>query len=106
MARVARGKGIQIEVPSFEEWDPAGRTFDLVTAGGADDWVAMLATFSTINAWVGSGSAVCRTRFALRSRTLVGSSRACAVSTSGRRDGPRQVGRHADPAASPMCRES
>ena len=46
MARVARGKGIQIEVASFEEWDPAGGTFDLVTAGSADDWVAMLATFS------------------------------------------------------------
>ena len=39
MARVARGKGIQIDVASFEAWDPAGRTFDLVTAGHAWHWV-------------------------------------------------------------------
>ena len=39
MARVARGHGIQVEVASFEEWDPVGRTFDLLTAGQAWHWV-------------------------------------------------------------------
>ena len=39
MAKVARGHGIRIDVASFEEWDPLGRTFDLVTAGHAWHWV-------------------------------------------------------------------
>jgi len=39
MAQVARGHGIRIDVASFEEWDPLGRTFDLVTAGHAWHWV-------------------------------------------------------------------
>ncbi len=39
MARVARSHGVQIEVASFEEWDPAARTFDLLTAGHAWHWV-------------------------------------------------------------------
>jgi SAM-dependent methyltransferase len=43
MAEVARGTGIGCEVARFEEWDPAGRTFDLVTAGQAWHWVDMVA---------------------------------------------------------------
>ena len=39
MARVARGHGVQVEVASFEEWEPAARTFDLLTAGHAWHWV-------------------------------------------------------------------
>ncbi len=39
MAQLARSKGLQVEVATFEEWDPAGRTFDLVIAGQAWHWV-------------------------------------------------------------------
>ena len=33
MAEVARGKGIPIEIGTFESWDPAERRFDLVVFG-------------------------------------------------------------------------
>src|SRR4051812_43677210 len=39
MAEVARGHGIDVEVSSFETWDAAGRTFDLVVSGQAWHWV-------------------------------------------------------------------
>src|SRR3954465_12934374 len=39
MAAVARDHGVRVELARFETWDPAGRTFDLVTAGHACHWV-------------------------------------------------------------------
>ena len=39
MAAVARSKGIDVEVDSFERWDPAGRLFDLVTFAQSFHWV-------------------------------------------------------------------
>ena len=39
MARFARGSGIEVEVATFEAWDPSGRTFDAVIAGTAWQWV-------------------------------------------------------------------
>ena len=39
MAEVARAHGIEVEVGSFETWDPAGRTFDLLTCGQAWHWI-------------------------------------------------------------------
>lgn len=39
MAAVARDGGLAVEVSSFEAWDPAGRTFDLVTSAQAWHWV-------------------------------------------------------------------
>ncbi|GIE98925.1 hypothetical protein Ari01nite_63900 [Paractinoplanes rishiriensis] len=39
MAAVARGRGFAVEVGRFEEWDPAGRTFDAVVAGQTWHWV-------------------------------------------------------------------
>jgi SAM-dependent methyltransferase len=39
MARIARRHGIETEVATFESWEPAGRTFDTVTAGQAWHWV-------------------------------------------------------------------
>jgi 2-polyprenyl-3-methyl-5-hydroxy-6-metoxy-1,4-benzoquinol methylase len=32
MAHIAERHGISVEVVAFEEWDPAGRTFDRVTS--------------------------------------------------------------------------
>jgi SAM-dependent methyltransferase len=39
MADFARRTGVDVEVASFETWDPAGRTFDAVVAGTAWHWV-------------------------------------------------------------------
>jgi SAM-dependent methyltransferase len=39
MAAVARRSGIEVEVATFETWDPAGRLFDLLISGQAWHWV-------------------------------------------------------------------
>ena len=39
MAEVARSHGLTVEVAGFEEWDDAGRRFDLVIAGQAWHWI-------------------------------------------------------------------
>lgn len=39
MAGFARRSGIEVEVATFETWDPAGRSFDGVVAGTAWHWV-------------------------------------------------------------------
>ncbi|MGH3769499.1 MAG: class I SAM-dependent methyltransferase [Pseudonocardiaceae bacterium] len=39
MAEFARHSGVEVEVATFEAWDPAGRTFDAVIAGQSWHWV-------------------------------------------------------------------
>lgn len=39
MAKFARRGGLEVEVATFEDWDPAGRTFDAVVAGQTWHWV-------------------------------------------------------------------
>ncbi|SDR90906.1 Methyltransferase domain-containing protein [Brevibacterium siliguriense] len=39
MAAVARSKGLDVDVSTFEDWDPHGRTFDLVSFGQSFHWV-------------------------------------------------------------------
>jgi len=39
MADFARRGGVEVEVATFETWDPAGRVFDAVVAGTAWHWV-------------------------------------------------------------------
>lgn len=39
MAEFARRGGLEVEVATFETWDPAGRGFDAVVAGTAWHWV-------------------------------------------------------------------
>ncbi|MGH8996046.1 MAG: class I SAM-dependent methyltransferase [Acidimicrobiales bacterium] len=39
LAAYARRRGFQVEVARFEDWEPAGRTFDAVVAGQAWHWV-------------------------------------------------------------------
>jgi SAM-dependent methyltransferase len=39
MAEFARQRGSQVEVAKFEEWDPAGRRFDIVIAGQTWHWI-------------------------------------------------------------------
>lgn len=40
MAEVARRFGVPVELARFEEWDDAGRRFDLVACGDAWHWIA------------------------------------------------------------------
>jgi SAM-dependent methyltransferase len=39
MAGHARQRGLEVEVATFEDWEPAGRAFDAVVAGQAWHWV-------------------------------------------------------------------
>jgi SAM-dependent methyltransferase len=39
MAAFARGCGLDVEVATFEAWEPAGRTFDAIVSGTAWHWV-------------------------------------------------------------------
>lgn len=39
MARVARARGVEVEVAPFERWQPAGRSFDLLACGQAWHWI-------------------------------------------------------------------
>lgn len=39
MAEFVRGDGIDVEVATFEAWEPAGRRFDLLVSGQAWHWV-------------------------------------------------------------------
>jgi SAM-dependent methyltransferase len=39
MAAVARAAGIDVEVATFEAWQPAGKRFDVVVAGQAWHWI-------------------------------------------------------------------
>ena len=39
MAEIARRHQVPVEVASFESWEPAGRTYDLLTAGHSWHWV-------------------------------------------------------------------
>ncbi|MBB5629624.1 class I SAM-dependent methyltransferase [Sphaerisporangium krabiense] len=43
MAELARRNGLEVEVATFEAWDPAGREFDAVVAGQAWHWVDAVA---------------------------------------------------------------
>jgi SAM-dependent methyltransferase len=43
MAGWARRHGLEVEVSTFEDWDPAGRTFDAVVAGMTWHWVDPIA---------------------------------------------------------------
>ncbi|AKS32250.1 class I SAM-dependent methyltransferase [Mycolicibacterium goodii] len=39
MAQLARDKGLTVELATFEDWDPAGRSFDLVVFASSFHWV-------------------------------------------------------------------
>jgi SAM-dependent methyltransferase len=39
MAEIARSYGIDVDVGAFEDWEPAGRTFDRVTSAQAWHWL-------------------------------------------------------------------
>jgi SAM-dependent methyltransferase len=43
MAQVARGRGIDVEVARFEQWDASGRRFDLAVCAQAWHWIDPIA---------------------------------------------------------------
>jgi SAM-dependent methyltransferase len=43
MADFARQRGVEVEIATFEAWEPAGRTFDAVIAGQSWHWVDPIA---------------------------------------------------------------
>jgi SAM-dependent methyltransferase len=43
MAEFARQSGVEVDLATFETWDPAGRLFDAVVAGQAWHWVDQVA---------------------------------------------------------------
>ena len=43
MAELARQSGLEVEVTTFGNWDPAGRAFDMVIAAQAWHWIDPLA---------------------------------------------------------------
>jgi SAM-dependent methyltransferase len=43
MAAIARRHGLAVEVATFEDWEPKGRTFDLLTSAQAWHWVEPVA---------------------------------------------------------------
>lgn len=43
MAEFARSQGFDVEAARFEDWDPAGRTFDIVVAGQTWHWIEPVA---------------------------------------------------------------
>jgi SAM-dependent methyltransferase len=55
MAEVARDLGLTVEVARFEDWDPAGRTFDLLISGQAWHWVEPVAGLTTVMRVLRSG---------------------------------------------------
>jgi SAM-dependent methyltransferase len=59
MAELARAKGVEVEVASFELWEPAGRTFDLVTAAQSWHWVEPEAGTAKAAAVLRPGGRIC-----------------------------------------------
>jgi SAM-dependent methyltransferase len=50
MARIATGKGISVERATFEDWRPAGRSFDLVVFAQSFHWVDPRPALSKVSA--------------------------------------------------------
>ena len=55
MAAVASDKGVRVEVASFEQWEPAGRTFDLVVFAQSFHWVEPVSALRTVAALLNPG---------------------------------------------------
>jgi SAM-dependent methyltransferase len=55
MAEIAREKGARVEIARFEDWDDAGRRFDLVTCGDAWHWIEPHAGIAKVAAVLRAG---------------------------------------------------
>ena len=59
MAGLAAARGTTVEVARFEDWDPAGRTFDRITAAQAWHWVDPVAGAAKAAAVLRPGGRLC-----------------------------------------------
>jgi SAM-dependent methyltransferase len=59
MAAIAQRHGIPVEVAAFEAWDPAGRTFDRVTAGQAWHWLDLVTSSQKAASMLRPGGRMC-----------------------------------------------
>lgn len=59
MAGVAIRRGTEVEVAKFEEWEPAGATFDVITAAQAWHWVDPVAGAAKAAEVLGPGGRLC-----------------------------------------------
>jgi SAM-dependent methyltransferase len=55
MAAVAKEKGIPVEMSTFENWEPAGRNFDLVVFGQSFHWVNPSVALPKIHSLLSTG---------------------------------------------------
>jgi SAM-dependent methyltransferase len=55
MAAVAKEKGIPVEMSTFENWEPAGRDFDLVVFGQSFHWVNPSVALPKIHSLLSTG---------------------------------------------------
>jgi SAM-dependent methyltransferase len=60
MAAFARRHGVVVEVAAFEDWDPRGRHFDLITCGDAWHWIDPERAWRKIGAVLAPGGTVAR----------------------------------------------
>lgn len=58
MAAIARAKGLKVDVSVFEEWDPQGRTFDLVCFGQSFHWVDPIIALPKIRSALKAGGSL------------------------------------------------
>ena len=58
MAAVARSKGLEVEISSFEDWDARGRTFDLISFGQSFHWVDPLRALPKIRGLLKPGGSL------------------------------------------------
>ena len=59
MAEIARSHGIEVEVAPFEDWEPAGRTFDRVTSAQAWHWLDLPVATTKAAAVLRPGGCLC-----------------------------------------------
>ena len=59
MAEIARSHGVDVELGAFEDWDPAGRTFDRVTSAQAWHWLDLPVASSKAASVLRPGGRLC-----------------------------------------------
>lgn len=59
MADIARGHGIEVDTAAFEDWEPAGRSFDRVTSAQAWHWLDLPASTAKAASLLRPGGRLC-----------------------------------------------
>jgi SAM-dependent methyltransferase len=59
MARLARARGLRVEIAPFEQWDSGGRIFELVISGQAWHWIDPVAGAQKASTVLPEGGRIC-----------------------------------------------